>query len=210
MDTGKRALEETLAANQSSYPLNVFYDNFEHFEALGVFGMDGGVDTYLIDGSKYAYQAETMKKQEALFRAGQVSKHALQIGCYLGHSVLLLLLSNEKLKVTVIDVDDTYAGPVVEYLNKHFGDRVHFIHASPLGAIKVLEGHVYDLIHFENPDEAKLFYASRRLSKNGTFYIFNHYERIKEYVDELITKNILKIITQPECLFANVVTYLVE
>ena len=210
MNFGKRELEEAIAKNPVSFPLNVLYEHFEHFEALGRNGIDEGNSTYLIDGIHYTYDSGMVKKQETLFRAGQVSKHALQIGCYIGHSLLLLLISNPTLTITVIDPDDAYASSAVEYLNAQFGNRVHFMNTSSAEGMKMLEGNTYDLIHFDNPDDAKLFYASRRLAKNGTFYIFNHYERVQLFVEELISKTILKAISQPECLFGNKVTYLVE
>ncbi len=35
MNFGKRELEAAIAKNPASFPLNVLYENFEHFEAVG-------------------------------------------------------------------------------------------------------------------------------------------------------------------------------
>tara|TARA_Y100000816_G_scaffold168441_1_gene120763 strand:- start:230 stop:892 length:663 start_codon:yes stop_codon:yes gene_type:complete len=114
-------------------------------------GWDGTCGGYLFDGKTYTYDSKSYEKQELLFQKAKKATHALEVGSYVGHSLLIMLLANPKLKITSIDIDNKYTGPAVDLLNKEFGNRIRFIHAhSELGLQQLLdEGAKFDLFHLD-------------------------------------------------------------
>ncbi len=114
-------------------------------------GWDGTCGGYLFDGKTYTYDYKSYEKQELLFQKAKLASHVLEVGSYVGHSLLIMLLSNPKLKITCIDIDNKYTGPAVKLLNKEFGDRIRFIHAhSEVGLQKLMdEGAKFDLFHLD-------------------------------------------------------------
>ena len=104
-DFGKSILESAVRDHPESIPAKRLLENFHHFvnihEVLNG-KWEWGWGSYMFNGLKYIWQRETLKKQEALFRVGEKSKNALEIGVYLGHSLLILLISNPDLKITEI------------------------------------------------------------------------------------------------------------
>lgn len=126
---GREILEQAVSHHPESVPARVLLENFHHFEAIhGVLKGQwiDGWGSYMFDGRTYRYQRETLKKQEALFRCGSGSSsssgsavHVLEVGVYVGHSLLILLVSNPLLRITCIDIDSRYSPLVVDYLNRH-------------------------------------------------------------------------------------------
>ena len=55
--------------------------------------------SYLIDGKKYKYDKRMLKKQILLFNLAKKNQSILEVGVYMGHSMLLMLKSNPKLKI---------------------------------------------------------------------------------------------------------------
>ena len=41
----------------------------------------------------------------------------------MGHSLLIMLMSNPKVQITTIDIDDKYALPSINYLKKYFQNQ---------------------------------------------------------------------------------------
>jgi SAM-dependent methyltransferase len=60
-----------------------------------------GCESYLFDGQTYEYCDLMYEKQEILFNSVKNSKNVLEIGTYMGHSLLIMLLSNPELKISV-------------------------------------------------------------------------------------------------------------
>lgn len=112
---------------------------------------DGLCGGYLFDGRGYVYDATSYEKQELLFKKAKEAKTVLEVGSYVGHSLFIMLLANPQLTITSIDISDKYTGPAVKVLNKHFGNRVRFIHADSLTGLKQLheEGAKFDLFHLD-------------------------------------------------------------
>jgi hypothetical protein len=107
----------------------VLLENFHHF--VGLYTAVGktfhrGCGSYMFDGQIYSYMPQLSKKQQELFNVGKTSTRVLEVGVYLGHSLLILLLSNPTLHITCIDNDPAFSPAAVEYLNKHFGHRITF------------------------------------------------------------------------------------
>lgn len=215
-DYGKSILEAAVRDHPESIPAKYILDNFHHFINLHNI-LDGkwefGWGSYMFNGRKYEWQRETLKKQEALFRVGEQSKNVLEIGVYLGHSLLILLISNPTLKITCVDNDQRFAPKAVEYLNKAFNNRITFYLGDATNIINSIKPeNNFDLVHIDadHNNEAVLrqFNASRKISTRDAFFVFDDYEATRNTIDSLINTNIVRQLVLPNCLWTNIVTKL--
>jgi hypothetical protein len=107
-----------------------------------------GCGSYLFDGSNYDYCDLMYEKQELLYNQVKTANNVLEIGTYMGHSLLIMLLSNPKLKITCIDISDEYTRPSVNILNKYFNNAIDFIHSDSLTALKTFDKK-FDFFHID-------------------------------------------------------------
>ena len=211
----KEALEEIVRIHPGSFPAKKLLENFHLFEQL-FFALDQkwmyGCGSYLIDGSKYAYCPSMLKKQEELYRYAMSASNVLEVGTYLGHSLLLMLLANNNLKITAIDYDTTYAGPAIAFLNRIFGNRITFIHSDAVEGLKTLEHNQFDLIHIDadHHDSAVTaqFNHALPLAKENCIFVFDDYDAISKTVHNLFDTNILEKVIIPDCHCRNAITRL--
>ena len=211
----RRALEDIVRVHPNSFPSKALLDNFHHFEGLHD-ALHGrwvqGWGSYLFDGDTYAYEPRCVRKQEELYRYSMTANHALELGVYVGHSLLLMLVANPNLKITAVDCDDTYAGPAVRYLNRHFDNRITFVKGDAVAAMKTLLLDTYDLIHIDaDHNDAAVtaqFKESLRLATTGATYIFDDYDAIERVVTDLVSAGTLEISALPMCLWRNCVAKL--
>ena len=54
--------------------------------------------SYLINGKSYRYDKEMLNKQLLLYNLAKKHKTVLEVGVYMGHSILIMLASNPKLE----------------------------------------------------------------------------------------------------------------
>ena len=197
--------------SQDSDMVKCLLYNFHHFIALGP-GFHRGCGSYLIDGQRYAYQADTLKKQEALFRVGKSSSRVLEVGVYLGHSLLLLLLSNPTLEIVCIDNDPTFSPAAVEYLNRHFGNRIKFYLGNSQDVLTRESLGQFDCIHIDADHRedavSREFTLARPLAKADAYFVFDDYEALKSLIDGYISSEQLYHIDTPWCLWTNIITRL--
>jgi len=190
---------------------NHFHDFIQLYDAVGRDHIHGW-GSYLFDGLKYSYQLQTLKKQEALFRVGQKASHLLEVGVYLGHSLLILLVSNPTLRITCIDNDARYSPKAVEYLNQHFGNRITFHLGDASEVLKTLPSDEYDAIHIDadHTHEAvrSHFVHSLPLAKKNALIVFDDYEATQSLIDAFIADKLLTVVELPRCLWTNIVTQL--
>ncbi len=123
----------------------ILLESENHFNALyEVCGNKflNGCGSYLIDGQSYNYYIELYDKQKFLFEKIKQRKNlnVLEIGTYMGHSLLIMLLANKELCATCIDIDDTFSRPAVNYLSKTFPkSNLEFIKGNSLDVFKKLK-----------------------------------------------------------------------
>lgn len=213
---GREILEAIVAKHPDSFPSVALLKNFEHFSALhDVVGgrWHHGWGSYLFNGQSYTYQADTLRKQEALYKAAMGARNALEIGVYLGHSLLIMLIANPELKITCIDCEAQFSGPAVEYLNKHFGNRVTFICSDAVAAINALPADTFDLVHVDADHVAPAVHAqmlaSVRVAKEGATVVFDDYEAVRGTIDGFVRDGYLDKLYVPWCLWTNAVGKLV-
>jgi len=214
---GKEILQEAVYHHPESIPAKVLLENFHHFEAIYDVLKGEWIDgwgSYMFNGLEYVYQRETLKKQEALFRVGEQSNNILEVGVYVGHSLLILLTSNPNLRITCIDNDERYAPKVVEYLNRHFNNRVTFILGDAVMIMKTLPSNAYDMIHIDAdhviPAVTAQFGEAYRLAAPNAYIVFDDYEALRPAIDGWIISGQLTHVTTPWCLWTNIVTKILK
>lgn len=205
-DFGRSRLE-----SQADSPLKAaLLENFHHFIALGTRGFHGGCGSYLFDGQRYVYQTETLKKQEALFEVGKKVNRVLEVGVYLGHSLLILLLSNPSLQIVCIDNDSRFSPAAVNYLNEHFGNRITFhlgtseevIRNNTLGTFGCIHIDADHSVHAVNND----YQITKPLAESPAYFVFDDYEAVRGLIDGWIHSKELTHVETPWCLWTNVIT----
>lgn len=214
-DFGRSILEAAVRDHPESEPARVLLDNFHHFVGLytalgGEF--QNGWGSYMFNGQRYQYQRETLKKQEHLFRVGQKSECVLEVGVYVGHSLLILLLSNPNLRITCVDCEDRFARRAVDYLNEHFGRRITFLCGRAEDVLPRTELRIFDCVHIDadHNDDAvrRQFQITRKLATKDAFFVFDDYEAVRSVVDDWISRGILEHVSTPGCLWTNCITRL--
>jgi hypothetical protein len=114
-----------------------------------------GWGSYLFNGKKYVYDKSMYKKQKLLFDLSKKNKKILEIGVYMGHSILIMLLANPKINITAIDISDTYSRPSVNYLKKKFPEaKINLIIGDSREKIMNLKER-FDLIHLDSSHSLK-------------------------------------------------------
>jgi hypothetical protein len=210
-DYGRSILEAAVSDHPESVPARVMLENFHHFVALNN-GFHRGCGSYLFDGQTYRYQRETLKKQEHLFYVGQQANRVLEIGVYVGHSLLILLLSNPTLRITCIDNDSSFSPQAVEYLNKHFNDRIVFYYGSAEDVLRNESLGTFDCIHIDADHNevavAGQFNLSLKFAQPNAMYVFDDYEALRPLIDTWMSDGTLSHVFTPWCLWTNVITRL--
>lgn len=130
---------------------NKLYENrhifYEIFEACNK-EFERPCGSYLFDGQKYEYCDLMYLKQELLFQKIKNATNVLEIGTYMGHSLLIMLLANPSVKITCIDISDKFTGPAVQILNKYFDNAIKFIHGDSLTVLPKLNKE-FDFFHID-------------------------------------------------------------
>lgn len=169
-----------------------------------------GCGSYLFDGQTYTYCDLMYEKQELLYSLVKNKKKVLEIGTYMGHSLLIMLLSNPTLKITCIDISDKYAGPSINILNKYFNNAITFIHKDSLSALPTINDS-FDFFHIDGHHENDYITKEFNLVKNlndpelKSICILFDDQSGMTYLQEQINKN-YKIINynKPNCKWNNV------
>lgn len=214
MDFGKSILESAVSDHPECETAKELLNNFIHFKKIYEI-LEGkweyGWGSYMFNGLEYKWQRETLKKQEALFNVAKKVNNVLEIGVYLGHSLLLMLIANPKLRITCIDNDQRFSPKVVSYLNKVFNNRILFIQGSAEEVLPVLFNHneLFDLIHIDADHTDKSVRKYYELSKHSLlddgYIVFDDYEATRDLIDKFIEEDDLSVVTIPWTLWTNIV-----
>lgn len=214
MNFGRNILESAVYDHPESETATELLNNFVHFRKIYEI-LEGkweyGWGSYMFNGLKYEWQRETLKKQEALFNISKNVNNVLEIGVYLGHSLLLMLIANPNLRITCIDNDQRFSSKVVNYLNKEFNNRILFIQGSAEDVLPVLFNHntSYDLIHIDadhtDVSVRRYYELSKHMLVDDGHIIFDDYEATKDLIDNFIVQDDLSVVTIPWTLWTNIV-----
>lgn len=211
----KRIRTETKLENLSIISKDDYLKLIEQYQ----FHLDNLLQIVKDSGEKmegnYMYVHETFEKNEVdyekqmnLYSLGALScvENVLEIGTNAGHSLLLLLLSNEKSKICCFDLcEHTYTRPCVEYLQAVFPNRVQlFAGCSKTTVPEYKEKNPdmkFDLIHIDGSHDGHIancdFYNTLKMSKKGGILIFDdiYIPVLQHLVDGYIDNNHLLKIT---------------
>lgn len=99
-----------------------------------------GCGSYLFEGQTYEYSIDMFDKQFLLYEKVKNTRDVLEIGTYMGHSLLIMLLANPTLNITCIDIESQFAQPGIEVLKRYFVDaEIKFIHGDSLDVLQNLD-----------------------------------------------------------------------
>jgi len=185
---------------------NIFY---EIYEACGN-KFWKGCGSYLFDGQTYTYCDIMYEKQELLYNNMKTVKNVLEIGTYMGHSLLIMLLANPELNIMCIDISDEFTHPAVTILNKHFNNAIKFIHSDSLSALRLID-QKFDFFHIDGHHDnnyiANEFILIKKLNNhvdNILRVLFDDQEHLLGLQHDLsLHYTIVKKIT-PNCKWNNV------
>jgi len=128
LDNLKKLIHSSEYNNEFSQKLLSFENYFTDIYKVCKNSFEIGCGSYLFDGQNYKYQIETYQKQKLLYEKSKNKENILEIGTYMGHSLLIILMANPVAKITSIDIDDKYSLPVIKYLQKEFpNSKINFL-----------------------------------------------------------------------------------
>jgi hypothetical protein len=163
---------------------------------------------YLFDGKSYEYCIDMYDKQKLIYDVAKTKNSVLEIGTYVGHSLLLMLLANPKLIVTCIDISDEYAKPSIDYLKEVFPQAsIEFIHRSSLDALPTINKK-YDMFHIDGTHKNKLITEEfhrclEKRSSNTVSVIFDDVHSCQKLVKSIEENMTVLESYTPGCLFSN-------
>lgn len=170
--------------------------------------MEYGCGSYLIGSEKYEYSIAMYAKQKLLYDKTKNIDSALEIGTYMGHSLLIMLLANPNLHVTCIDIDDKYSGKVTKYLQSVFlNSKIDFFKGNSLNILPKIKKK-YDFFHIDgahgntiitqefihckrltSTNDLKLIFDDVEVCKTLQNNINSSYQVIDSYTPNCINKN---------------------
>jgi hypothetical protein len=152
-------------------------------------------------------------KQELLFNNMKNVTKVLEIGTYMGHSLLIMLLANPNLQITCVDISNEMTLPAITVLNKHFNNAINFIHCDSLNALKALKivNQKFDFFHIDGHHDNDYitheFYFIQRLnsrSDNILRVIFDDQDSLLKLQNDIQIQYDINIKIIPVCPWNNV------
>jgi len=99
-----------------------------------------GCGSYLFNGHQYVYDKKNYPKQKLLYDVVKNKENALEVGVYMGHSLLIMLVSNPNIQITAVDIMDKYSLPAIKYLRNSFPkSKIDFIKGNSLKVLPNLK-----------------------------------------------------------------------
>ena len=158
-----------------SQKLDLIKEHFHNIHTICGKSFEKGCGSYLFDGIKYEYSNNNYDKQNLLFQIARNKTNVLEIGTYMGHSALIMLVANPNLNITTIDISDQYSKPSITYLKNQFPKaNIDFINNDSLKAMKSLNKK-FDFFHIDGSHKNKMitkeFYHCKKLNSSNTMEI---------------------------------------
>ena len=149
MEALKQRLTEPMFNNQFSEKLIEAELIFNEIYAACNYSFSTPTGSYLFNGHRYEYDISTYPKQQLLFHKAQNATRILEIGVYMGHSILIMLLANPKLKITCVDIDATFSKPATDVLKEYFPEaEINFLCGDSLAILPTIQSK-FDLFHID-------------------------------------------------------------
>ena len=209
MDKLKKVIENQKFDNEFSHKLLDFEFHFRNIFKACSSTFEKNCGSYLFDGLSYEYQIETYEKQKLLYEKSKNKKNILEIGTYMGHSILIILMANPSAKITCIDINDKYSLPAITYLKSQFpSSQIKFLLGDSISVLKKLN-EKFDLFHIDGAHKNKIvtkeFYHCMNLTKsNDVDFIFDDKENIHVLLRNIKDVFNIKEILSPDCPHSNI------
>lgn len=185
---------------------HIFY---EIYQACG-YKFLKGCGSYLFDGQNYQYLEAMYPKQELLYNSVKNVSNVLEIGTYMGHSLLIMLLANPNLKITCIDISEEYTLPSVTVLNKYFNNAITFIKNDSISFLQSTD-QTFDFFHVDGyhdneyiKNEFNLIKTKNSRSDNILQIIFDDKECLIPLQQEIMSNYNVINRYDPGCVWSNV------
>tara|TARA_Y100001970_G_C14173659_1_gene825647 strand:+ start:181 stop:936 length:756 start_codon:yes stop_codon:yes gene_type:complete len=209
----KQKIKQKNFNNKFSFKLLNAERHFKNIYKVCSFKFEKGCGSYLFNGKTYDYQIETYSKQKLLYEKSKNKKNILEIGSYMGHSLLIMLLANPRARITCIDINDEYSTPAINYIQHKFPlSKITFIKGSSLKVLKQLRNK-FDFFHIDGAHKNKIvtkeFYLCMNIIKKKKIeFLFDDVDNIQTLIKNI--KSTYKIINQitPNCPNKNQYIYI--
>lgn len=128
---------------------------FEMYEAGGNVAADCGSYLFEPDYKKQGNHAgmhinfSMHEKQKLLYDIAKTATNVLEVGTYLAHSTLIMLLANPSMTITTIDISSRFSAEPIKVLQKHFPEaNINFIVGNSLDVLPTITSK-HDMIHLD-------------------------------------------------------------
>ena len=208
MDILRKKIKDKKLSNNFSYQLLESEKHFNNIYKECSYSFEKGCGSYLFDGKNYQYAIDLYSKQKLLFEKSKNKENILEIGTYMGHSLLIMLMANPYAKITCIDIDDTYSGPATSYLQKEFpNSQIEFIKSDNLKILDKLNKK-YDFFHIDGAHKNKIvtkeFYHCINLrNSNSVEFIFDDIDNCLTLKKNIFSTYEIKNTHFTDCLSRN-------
>ena len=154
--------------------------HFENIYSINNYKFQEACGSYLFNGLSYEYEPLFYEKQKLLYDVSKTRSNVLEIGVYMGHSILIMLLANPKINITCIDIDGTYAIPSINYLKKQFPNAtINLIINDSINTIGKINKD-FDFFHIDGDHKIRVIIEE-------IFFILNkrHYSNLRLLFDDV-------------------------
>jgi hypothetical protein len=196
----------------------ILKDNFHHFVELQEilktsYNEWRGCGSYLMDGTNLQYDINSHPKQVNLYSLSLDKYNAFEIGVHGGHSLLIMLLANPKMKIQCVDICEySHVEKCIDYLNKSFNNQISFIKGSSRDVLSKVDVSNFNKLEIAHIDGNHCMYAIQselafiENNINHQIYIvFDDYD--SSNIPNIIrTNDKLEIINVPNCPHRNCIT----
>jgi len=155
MNLGLQLCQEKLKETPDDEFLQKINSHFHIFEEI-FHANEGkwlkGCGSYLFDGQTYAYTPVMLEKQRAFYHACKGVQTCFEIGVYMAHSQLIMLMANPTMEIHSVDIDATYAEIGINVLKKHFPQAsLHLTIAPSLSVMDTIlqQKKQWDMFHID-------------------------------------------------------------
>lgn len=210
----------------SLYPNHTFFDAleyassifFEIYEACGG-EFQIGCGSYLFNGKEYMYDGSMLDKQLLFFQECHysITSSLLEIGSYMGHSLLLALCANPRLSITCIDISNDYTGPATRVLQQRFPlATIDFIHSDSVTALSILGERSFDLVHIDGAHDCQQIAKETNLVLTKFCHakdkriIFDDCHTCMPVVQQLLTSHLCVRYWRANCSWSNAFIHLAD
>lgn len=147
--------------------------------------------SYLFDGKKYEYDKSMIEKQTNIYKLAGDASSVLEIGTYLGHSLLIMLTAKRDLKITSIDISSKYAQKACKYLSNQFpSSSIKFLKGNSLQILNSIKNK-FDLFHIDGDHNidvvTKEFNLCKKLRKKNFTIIFDDFDCCIDLINNILS-----------------------